>query len=48
MLIDGCTFGSISMTAYTLDATPVASTTGDSAAAALPDPEVVPPEDTNL
>lgn len=48
-LVEGYTYGSLSMTAYTLDAVcpgEVAAGPGD--AAALPDPEVVPPGDTNI
>jgi 4,5-DOPA dioxygenase extradiol len=48
VLVDGYAYGSLSMAAYTLDAEcPIES--GDTRpAAALPDPAVVPPEDTNL
>ena len=46
VLVEGCSLGSISMTCYTLGANnaAVASTGG---AAALPDPSIVPAEDTN-
>jgi 4,5-DOPA dioxygenase extradiol len=46
VLIDGCSMGSLSMTSYTLGMAPV-ETDGDGAAAALPDPATVPPDDTN-
>lgn len=47
-LVDGYAYGSLSMTSYTLDADcpPDGGDTGR--AAGLPDPEIVPPEDTNL
>jgi 4,5-DOPA dioxygenase extradiol len=47
VLVDGYTYGSLSMTAYTLGADcPIA---GDvtAAAAGLPEPSLVPPEATN-
>lgn len=48
-LVDGYTYGSLSMAAYTLDAVcPGESVAGTDDAAALPDPEVVPPGDTNI
>ena len=48
VLVDGYTYGSLSMTAYTLDAPAGAPTAPFPAAAApLPDPEVVPADDTN-
>jgi 4,5-DOPA dioxygenase extradiol len=48
VLIDGYAYGSLSMTAYTLDlARPVATTTGKGAMPA-PDLAEVPPEDTNM
>ena len=48
VLVDGYAYGSISMTAYTLDAhcSPTTTTSGD--AAGLPDPSEVSPENTNL
>jgi 4,5-DOPA dioxygenase extradiol len=46
VLVEGCTLGSISMTCYTLGLRVApASSRGD--AASLPDPSVVPSEDTN-
>jgi len=45
-LIDGYAFGSLSMTAYVLDAESKARGDGPPSAG-LPDPAVVPPEDTN-
>jgi 4,5-DOPA dioxygenase extradiol len=48
VLTDGYTMGSLSMTSYTLGGAVAPATTGwPGAAAALPDPDVVPPEDTN-
>lgn len=48
LLIDGYAYGSISMAAYTLNAS-CATDDGDTRSAApIPDPAVVPPEDTNL
>jgi 4,5-DOPA dioxygenase extradiol len=46
VLVDGYTYGSLSMTSYTVGmvAPPISDDTG---AAELPDPHVVPPEDTN-
>jgi 4,5-DOPA dioxygenase extradiol len=49
VLVDGYAYGSLSMTAYTLDA-PVTRAAGPAqgSAAPLPDPTDVPPESTNL
>jgi 4,5-DOPA dioxygenase extradiol len=49
VLVDGYTYGSLSMTAYTLDAPAGAppATSQPGAAAPLPDSEVVPADDTN-
>jgi 4,5-DOPA dioxygenase extradiol len=46
VLIEGCAMGGLSMTSYVLDAHPVIDGDGPPAAR-LPDPDVVPPEDTN-
>ena len=47
VLVDGYTYGSLSMTSYTIDANlPVPPHAGTSAAA-LPDPGLIPPADTN-
>lgn len=46
VLVDGCAMGSLSMTAYTLGADPV-TTAGGGPQPPLPDPERIPPEDTN-
>jgi 4,5-DOPA dioxygenase extradiol len=46
VLVDGYTYGSLSMTAYTLDALPSAQTPSPTAAP-LPGPDVVPTDDTN-
>jgi 4,5-DOPA dioxygenase extradiol len=47
-LIEGCTMGSISMATYTVDAPRPVDDGNPRPAAPLPDPAVVPPEDTNL
>jgi 4,5-DOPA dioxygenase extradiol len=47
VLIEGYAMGGLSMTSYTLDAQRPATGDDGSPAAALPDPDVVPPEDTN-
>jgi 4,5-DOPA dioxygenase extradiol len=47
VLVDGYTYGSLSMTAYTLDAPAGTAAPLTAAAAPLPDPEVVPADDTN-
>ncbi len=47
VLVDGYAFGSLSMASYTLDAKCPAQTDGGPSAG-LPDPNVVPPEDTNV
>jgi 4,5-DOPA dioxygenase extradiol len=48
-LVDGYTYGTLSMTAYTLDAhCPKPAAADTEPPAPLPDPAVVPPEDTNL
>jgi 4,5-DOPA dioxygenase extradiol len=47
VLIDGYAYGSLSMAAYTLDAR-CPTSGGGTGAAALPDPAVVPSEETNL
>ena len=47
VLVDGYTYGSLSMTAYTLDAHCLAQPHANAAAAPLPDPGIVPPNDTN-
>lgn len=46
VLVEGCSLGSISMTCYTLGAKNAAVTSA-AGAAALPDPSIVPSEDTN-
>ncbi|MFL5261428.1 MAG: 4,5-DOPA dioxygenase extradiol [Anaeromyxobacteraceae bacterium] len=48
VLVDGYAFGSLSMTCYALDARAPTAGAGPGAAASLPDPRVMPPEDTNL
>ena len=48
VLVDGYAYGSLSMTAYTLDASRPAHERDSRPAAALPDPSVIPSEDTNL
>ena len=47
VLIEGYAMGGLSMTSYTLDAQRPATEDAGSPAAPLPDPDVVPPEDTN-
>ena len=47
-LVEGYAYGSLSMAAYTLDATCPIETGDARPAATLPDPVVVPPENTNL
>jgi len=51
--IEGYAYGSLSMTAYGLGTSPAAPdrlppTAARDAAALLPDPETVPPDDTNV
>ncbi len=48
VLIDGYAYSSLSMTAYTLDASCPADTADERPAAGLPDPARVPAEETNL
>jgi 4,5-DOPA dioxygenase extradiol len=48
VLTDGYAYGSLSMTSYTLDASDVRPRGGAPESAGLPDPAVVPPEDTNV
>src|SRR5690606_14302613 len=47
-LVEGYAYGSLSMAAYTLDATCPVDPDDDRPAAAPPDPEAMPSEDTNL
>jgi len=48
VLVDGYTYGSLSMAAYTLGgASRPARTTSPASAAPLPSPDIVPPDDTN-
>jgi 4,5-DOPA dioxygenase extradiol len=46
-LVDGYAFGSLSMASYTLDAN-CPSATNSRHSAAIPDPAIVPPDETNL
>ncbi|HVP61335.1 MAG TPA: 4,5-DOPA dioxygenase extradiol [Myxococcaceae bacterium] len=48
LLVDGYAYGSLSMAAYTLDAAPPAGRRDAGPSAGLPDPTVIPAEDTNL
>ncbi|WP_373046977.1 4,5-DOPA dioxygenase extradiol [Vulgatibacter sp.] len=48
VLIDGYAYGSLSMAAYMLDANPPAASGEGRPAAGLPDPALVPAEDTNV
>jgi 4,5-DOPA dioxygenase extradiol len=47
VLVDGYNYGSLSMTSYTLDAPPRAQAPFPTGAAPLPDPGLVPADDTN-
>jgi 4,5-DOPA dioxygenase extradiol len=47
VLVDGYTYGSLSMAAYALGASGLAQTTSPGAAAPLPSADLVPPDDTN-
>ena len=47
VLVDGCTYGSLSMTSYTVDLDWPEGAQPGAVAAALPDPDLVPPDDTN-
>jgi 4,5-DOPA dioxygenase extradiol len=47
-LIDGYAYGSISMTAYTLEAQCPRESGDSRSAAELPDPSVVPADETNV
>ena len=47
VLVDGYTYGSLSMTSYTIDANWPEEQHSGGAAAALPDPDLIPPDDTN-
>ncbi len=47
VLVDGYTYGSLSMTSYTIDAHWPDEQRSGGGAAALPDPGLVPPDDTN-
>jgi 4,5-DOPA dioxygenase extradiol len=46
--IDGYALGSLSMTCYTLDAPAPTHESNGRPAAAIPDPAIIPPQDTNL
>jgi 4,5-DOPA dioxygenase extradiol len=49
VLVDGYAYGSLSMIAYTLGAScPDAGSASDAGPAPIPDPDEVPPDDTNL
>jgi 4,5-DOPA dioxygenase extradiol len=48
VLVDGYAFGSLSMAAYTLDAACPTDDLDRRPSAGLPDPSVMPPEDTNV
>ncbi len=47
VLVDGYTYGSLSMTSYTVDAKFPEPSNAGAPAAALPDPDLIPPGDTN-
>ena len=48
VLIDGYAYGSLSMAAYTLDAKPPAGRGGSGPPGGVPDPSIIPAEDTNI
>jgi 4,5-DOPA dioxygenase extradiol len=48
VLVDGYAYGSLSMTSFTLDADCPRKTTDDRGGADLPDPAIIPPENTNV
>ena len=48
VLVDGYSFGSVSMTAYTLDASVSIEADDDRPSARLPDPSVTPPDEANV
>jgi 4,5-DOPA dioxygenase extradiol len=47
VLVDGCAYGSLSMTSYTIDSQLPEPVAPGVPAAELPDPDIVPPDDTN-
>jgi len=47
VLIEGCTMGSISMTSFVVGQCPPRAGAVDAGAAGLPDPRIVPPDETN-
>jgi 4,5-DOPA dioxygenase extradiol len=47
VLVNGYTYGSLSMTSYTIDAKSPEPLHSEASAAALPDPDLIPPDDTN-
>jgi 4,5-DOPA dioxygenase extradiol len=48
VLVAGPAYGSLTMTAYTVDGPQATAAAGGGSPAPLPNPEAVPPEDTNL
>ena len=48
ILVEGYAYGSLSMTAYTLDARAPRIATNDEPAAPMPDPSTMPPDQTNI
>ena len=48
VLVDGCALGSLSMTSYTLGASCPVDQNDRGPAATIPDPAIVPPEETNV
>jgi 4,5-DOPA dioxygenase extradiol len=48
VLLDGCAMGSLSMTSYVLDSPSPGPFTDGGPAPVLPDPSIVPPDDTNI
>ncbi len=47
-VVDGYAFGGLSMACFALDATAHLTSTNDKPSAGLPDPRVMPPDDTNV
>lgn len=47
VLVDGYTYGSLSMTSYTVDVCWPQELRPGAVAGALPDPDLIPPDDTN-
>ena len=48
VLIDGYTYGSLSMTAYTVGSSTPEQAHTTAGAGEIPDPSIAPPDDTNI